>query len=170
MNGLKAQQLMSLELDGELSARQRLRLERWLARHPEEAHLMKEWEELGARLRNTQSVPRQTPEVAWQDVQRAIRVAEEQETTSEFSVRHWKWGWASACCALLVLVSLSWWIQLPASPDGSGIVLRADRTLVEHVETDIPNAISMVYEDEETGLTVIWILVHENGEEDGHVG
>ena len=36
--------------------------------------------------------------------------------------------------------------------------------VVESVETDLPGAMTMVYQDKDTGLTVIWVQESENRE------
>jgi hypothetical protein len=112
-------------------------------------------------------VPQQRVEAAWQDVQRAIRLQEKAPIPAGYGG---SWRWASLTIALIVAAFIGWrWPAAPAPPGGMPIAA-ADRTIVEWVETDLPDAMSMVYEDEETGLTVIWLLVQENGEESGHAG
>ena len=47
------------------------------------------------------------------------------------------------------------------------VIARAQASVVEWVETGLPKASTMVYEDQESGMVVIWI-VEQNGE--AHVG
>lgn len=166
MNRIKAQKWLSCALDGELSASRRRRLDAWLAEHPDMVALREDWTKLGVRMRNERPVSGQTPEAAWQDVRRAIRMPG-QPVAMPSDQKAWRLGWAAACAAVLFVVSAAWWgIQAPSPAP----VARADRTTVEWVETDLPGAMSMVFEDETTGLTVIWVLVQENGEDTGDVG
>ncbi len=165
MNPLKVEQWLSAALDGELSHRQRERLERYLAAHPELSVLQNQWRALGDTVRTAQAPPEQTPEAAWQDVRRAIRLAGD-EVSSETAAmgRRIRWAGAVAVAALLIL---GLYALLPSTRMVyTDRIVRADRTEVEWVETELPDAMSMVYEHEDTGLTIIWVLVAENGAED----
>ena len=164
----KIERWMSQAMDGELSPRQLRKLESALAVHPEWSAARQPWEALGHSLRDRDVVPQRTAEAAWQDVQRAIRLQEEEK--AGLAAISWTWRWAPAAAALIVAAFIGWrWMAAPA-PVGFIPIAAADRTVVEWVETDLPDAMSMVYEDEETGLTIIWLLVQENGEESRHAG
>ena len=176
MNCEKAQKWISLEMDGELAPRRSWRgalARSRLARL--EAHLemcagcrktRDEWASVGARMRDRQIPVLKTPEAAWADVRRAIRNDQEERFESEES---WVVGaplrWAAA--ALLVMII------------GSGVFLSLQKgavgvasvggTEVEFVETGLPDATPMVYEDSESGWTVIWV-VEANGKKGKHAG
>lgn len=169
MNRQKAERWLSMALDDELSPRRRAKLDAWLAAHPELADLGKEWAAIGDRSRARVTAPPQTPEAAWQDVRRAIRLQADQPHGEETALQG-RMKWAGAFAAACLVVMGGWlWVRAP-DPAAVGAIADADRTEVEWVETDLPDAMSMVYEDADTGLTVIWVVVHENGEEDEHAG
>lgn len=164
-----AERWLSMAMDGELSARRRAKLDAYLAADPSLAELRNEWVSIGDRYRTATVAPEQTPEAAWQDVRRAIRLQGETPRGERIALQsRMKWAGAVAA-ALLVMMGARMLLRAP-DPSVWGAVAAADRTEVEWVETDLPDAMSMVYEDADTGLTVIWVLVHENGEEDGHAG
>ncbi len=171
MNRLKAEQWLSMALDGELSPRRRAKLDAYLAAHPELADLQKEWVAIGNQYREQPVVQAQTPEAAWQDVQRMIRLRKSTAASQpQWRPRYVRIQLAGVAVAALVIAFGFWRItQIP--PDAPfARIAEADRTEVEWVETDLPDAMSMVYEDADTGLTVIWVLVHDNGEDDEHAG
>ena len=84
-----------------------------------------------------------------------------------WALGRFKWAGALAAVCLLLVGVWSVW-RGPDAPPYPGAIALADRTEVEWVETDLPDAFSMVYEDADTGLTVIWVMVDEPGEEDEH--
>lgn len=168
MNRKKAEQWLSQAMDGELSPRRTQQLEAWLKDHPEEGQAIQSaWKRVGEQLRAVQPLPRQTPEAAWSDVRRELRkiVAD-----PEPSKMLWRLSWAGAAVALVFLLVSGIWLRQGATPGVGSVIAHADRTEVEWVETDLPDAVSMVYEDEKTGLTVIWVWLSENGEDDGPAG
>ncbi len=169
MNRKKAEQWLSMALDGELSARRRARLDAYLAAHPELDDLRNDWQAIGDRYRAAMPPCPQTPEAAWHDVRRAIRVQGDLPH-GEIVTFQGRMKWAGALAAAFLVMMGAWLLVQSPDPGRVGTIAAADRTEVEWVETDLPDAMSMVYEDAETGLTVIWVLVHENGEEDGHAG
>ncbi len=167
MNRKKAEQWLSLAMDGELDERRLRKLEAYLEQHPEMALLRDQWTQVGSFAREAVPVAMQTPEAAWQDVQRAIRL--QGDKPRESAVWSWKWaGGVMAACLAGVLL----WVGLRAGPDPvpAGYIAQADRTEVEWVETELPDAISMVYEDAESGVTVIWVLTEEARKDDEHAG
>jgi len=169
MNREKAERWLSMALDGELSERRREKLEAYLAADPSLADLRNEWVSIGDRYRAVAAEPAQTPEAAWQDVRRAIRLQGEQPRGELIAFQH-RLKWVGAMAAAFLIITGSWMMWRSPDPAGWGTIAAADRTEVEWVETDLPDAMSMVYEDADTGLTIIWVLVHENGEEDEHAG
>ena len=69
----------------------------------------------------------------------------------------------------LCLFAGIWWYQGGKVDKRGRFYSQSGGTEVEWVETNIPDAMAMVYEDAETGLTVIWVDV-PNQENDGPVG
>jgi len=166
MNHKKAERWMSRAMDGELSPRRAARLDAYLKAHPHVAEQRDAWKQSGDLLRaHCAETPAQTPEAAWNDVRRAIRVAS--SDVREKQALNGRMVWASSLAALLLLVAGTWFTLRYIADQGFEAVAEAHRTEVEFVETDLPDAMSMVYEDAETGLTVIWVLVTE---EQGHAG
>lgn len=171
MNRNKAEQWLSRAMDGELNEDQLRTLEAYLDQHPEVALLRDQWTRVGALAREAVVPLVQTPEAAWQDVQRAIRLQEGQGTSEKAGGLLWGWKWAGGV-AVACMAGLLLWIGLRASPEPlpMGYIAQADRTEVEWVETELPDAISMVYEDAESGVTVIWVLTEETRKDDEHAG
>lgn len=175
MNRQHAEQWLSQALDGELSPRRQRKLEAYLAAHPELRQRETEWRAIGAQLHAQLPAPAHTSEAAWQDVQRAIRLQQAGkqavEPSSEAAAGIWLYLRRMGVGAGIVLVALGAWIWLRAPvPGPAATIAEADRTEVEWVETDLPDAMSMVYEDTETGITVIWVMTDEQIEENDHAG
>ena len=166
MNCEKAQKWISLEMDGELSPRRAARLQAHLETCPMCRRTRDEWASVGVRMRERQVPVMKSPEAAWADVRRAIRRdREEREETEEAWVIGAPLRWAAA--ALLVMI-LGSGVFLTLQKGAVGMA-RAGGTEVEFVETGLPDATPMVYEDSESGWTVIWV-VEANGKKGEHAG
>jgi anti-sigma factor RsiW len=166
MNCEKAKKWISLEMDGELSPSRSARLQSHIETCSACRKTRDEWASVGVRMRERHIPVLKSPEAAWADVRRAIRAEQEERIETEEA---WVIGaplrWAAA--ALLIMIV------------GSGIFLnlhkgvvemaRANTTHVEFVETGLPDATPMVYEDAESGWTVIWV-VEANGKKGKHAG
>jgi anti-sigma factor RsiW len=168
MNRRKAERWLSRHLDGELDARRSALLERWLADEPALRARAETWKAEGEQLR---TLAGEVPDAAtgWADVRTALARARtdgaEQETTTAFGSR---WSWSTAMVVLLLAaVGLGLWSQRR----GVKVVASeaAEPLEVEWAETELPGASTMVFRDEETGLTVIW-LVEDGDAENGHAG
>lgn len=171
MNRRTAERWMSMAMDGELSPRRQERLDAYLKAHPDVQQIRDEWGHLGAQLRQLPVTPPQTPAAAWQDVQRAIRVGQSEHTSDSVPTRHFALGWASATVAvILMLAGAGVWLVGLGNRGMPGPIALADRTQVEWIETDVPDAMSMVYEDETTGLTVIWVMMADPDQENDYAG
>ncbi len=169
MNCRKAQQWISLELDGELAPHDAAALAMHLAACPACRQVREQWRAVGEQLR-TRPVPQvQTPESAWADVRRSIRLGGDTGRLAE-SLHVFGLGlrWAGVILAVFGL-GASLFIALHGNPKSSAQLAKAGSTEVEWVETGLPDATPMVYEDAESGMTVIWVV--ENGlKEKGHAG
>ena len=161
---MKREQLeewLSRDLDGELDAATRARLERALAEDPDLAARAESWRRIGRELRELPVPGRPTPEAMWQDVRRAIRVAESDERDQR-SVFGWRMIWAAAAVVLLLGVPVG--IRLAGRPGVRVAAASVPAVQVEYVETDLPGASTLVYQDEETGCALVWVSQDEPGE------
>ena len=156
MNRRKAEQWLSMAMDGELSPDQEARLKVWLDQHPEGRELQQEWTQYRSWINSTPQDGIKTPEAARADVERAIRRTEDQPVPL---LTPWK-VWATASLVLLLILGgiITW-----GTRKGSFVVAQDKTPMneVEWVETDLPNASPMVYQDQESGWTVIWVMVDE---------
>jgi anti-sigma factor RsiW len=160
MNCRQAERVLTRAMDGELPAAERAGLEEHLracrvCRATEAA-----WREAGGFLR-AQEVPTPPPDVMWADVQRAIRQAEAQPRATG-PLLGWRLGWATAIVmAMFVgMVGLATWRQRERVE--ARALAATPQPQVEWAEAEMPGATTMVYEDEESGLAVIWLLSAEN--------
>jgi anti-sigma factor RsiW len=159
---------MSRAMDDELSPARVRRLARALEADPSCASLRRDWEAIRKRMRAHEAPAGPTPEAAWREVRRRIRLEAGPATAPEPSTwlgarTLWAGGLAAVC--VLGLALSVWWLRGGAADPA--YMAEVDGPGVEWVETDLPGAASMVYRDEETGCTVIWILA--DGEGDEHV-
>ena len=166
MNCEKAQKWISLEMDGELSPRRAVRLQAHLGICPGCQKTRDEWVSVGVRMRERNVPILKSPEAAWADVRRAIRSDQEERYETEEA---WAGGaplrWAAAALLVMILGS-GLFLTLQKGTVG---MARAGATEVEFVETGLPDATPMVYEDAESGWTVIWV-VEANGKKGKHAG
>ena len=153
MNRKKAELWLSAMVDGELSPSRQRKLEAYLRESPDLADLREQWESMGTLLRNAEVEDAPTPEVAWSDVQRAIRLQKPGRVQhSVFGVRT-----LAAVAVGVLLVAGVLFFRTPSEG-----LTAAGPTEVEWVESDLPGAMSVVYQDEESGWTVIWVDVPED--------
>lgn len=151
------EQVLSRYLDGELSPGQEEELRHALSESGDLEQLDAEFREIGNLLREQEIPPGMPGEVAWSDIRRTLRL---RETAGEagIGILGSRLKWAAAMMTLVfVLLGLA--------------VMRTRNTLVavspaevEWVDTDVPGATTMVYQDDETGLTVIWMMEEETDE------
>lgn len=163
----KAREWMSREFDDALDERRIERLNEHLAVCADCRDMREKWLKLRSAWRSQQPAEIPSAEAIWADVRRAIR------STKPADLREPSEWWvalglprvltAIAVFGLLLAVGLYHvWRQQPAQAATMA-------TVVEFVETELPNAAPMVYQDNETGWTVIWV-VEANHKESGHAG
>jgi anti-sigma factor RsiW len=153
MNRDELEKLLSRGLDGELDAAGRAELDRRLAADEELRRLAVRWQGMGALLRAPPPEGMPAVEVLVQDARRAIRLA---GADAEPAPGRGRLAWASvfvAACAALA-IGLGLWRFGVLSRD---LRVAEARPQVEWVETDLPGASPMVYEDSESGWVVIWV-------------
>ncbi|GEM_PF-6758917 len=148
----KHDQRLHAYLDGELSARERTAFEDQMARDPD---LQEELSELQALSKRFGAVP--PPETipaepVWQHVQRELRVS-----TGAPPRPVWKWAWAPAAAAAMLWAMM--WIQ----PFSSSSL--PPSVIVEQVEVQADAAVPLVYTDQESGWTVVWLSTPTTQEE-----
>jgi len=166
MNCRKAQKWLSLELDGELSPSRKRALEAHLMSCAACRQVREEWGGLRDTFRAREVPAGLTAEAAWADVRRAIRTAG--ETAPERA--WWTPGmrWIAAAAAVLILAGVGvMTFKKEAVPEVA--IVPPDGGRVEWVETGLPGASPMVYEDIESGLVIIWV-VEANHKEPPHAG
>jgi anti-sigma factor RsiW len=168
VNRRKAERWLSRYLDGELDSRRTAILETWLARDPTLRAQAEAWKAKGQQLRAWAS---QAPAAAegWADVREALaRDRLLRPDHADPPVFNSRWSWAAATLVMvLTAAGIGIWQHRPAIKAAG--VKPAVSAEVEWAETEIPGASTMVFQDEETGLTVIW-LVEGNEAENGHAG
>lgn len=164
MNCRDALKWISMDMDGELPERRRARLAEHLAGCATCRAARESWAVAGERFRAREIPGMPTAEAAWADVRRALRQQGAREAPAPWGTRL---AWAAATAAVIGVVSFMavWRGREPVAPE----VAAKPATEVEWVETGLPGATPMVYEDAESGWVVIWI-VEANGKEKGHAG
>ena len=74
---------------------------------------------------------------------------------------------AAAAVLILGMLSVSMWrLATGRAPDAASLASGGNETYrrVEWVKAELPGATTMIYTDEETDITVIWMDVAQNGE------
>jgi anti-sigma factor RsiW len=157
MNREKAEELLSRAIDGELTPTEVNLLAEYRRSHPELDEVEAAWREAGRHLSEPVALP-VTPEAAWQDVRRRIRLARDVEEDRRAPVFGWRLRWAASIMVLTLLVLSGVAVLQLRRGTAPALAHEAEQgTQVEFVETDLPGASPMVYEDAETGWVVIWV-------------
>lgn len=152
MKRSKIEQWISRDVDGELSPARKARLEKMLARDPSLAALRSQWARL-ARGHAAQPVP-PVPARIQQEVMRTLRLRRRAAAAIP-SFWH-RPVWVGAMVSALAFAV---WALLPGGP----VPLPArSASAVEAVETFAPGSSAMVYEDPESGVTIVWMLFEED--------
>ena len=154
---------ISRYLDGELPLPRRDQIARELETSGEARRIKADFEAIGERLRET-PVPEARPaEAVWADVRREIRL-----TRMDRGPESWVFGsrvqWVGAMM-VAVLVGLTIWSGIRAIDPSAPASFGSTVAEVEWMETDVPGATTMLYQDEETGLTVIWMMEPNEGDQ-----
>jgi anti-sigma factor RsiW len=163
MSGRRQDQELSRWLDGEASPKQAAAVEAYLEGSAEARRLRAEFAEAGERLRQLPVPDGPAPEAVWADVRRTLRLEAEHSNRRRqgagFLVSRplWAGGMLGVLALGITLATVFW-------QGGAGDAVAAVPAVVESVESDLPGAMTMVYQDEETGLTLIWVQESENQE------
>ena len=151
MNSEKKLKWASRLLDGELDPPRAERLRPGGVPSALEENAEREWRALGDHLR-AQPIPVPPAEVLWQDVHREIRKgAQEHWVHQHLRVR---WDWEAVAASVVFIVALGYFGLKITSP----VPAYAEPARVEWVEAELPGSSAMVYEDDTTGVVVIWLI------------
>ena len=145
---------MSRLLDGELSPNDADQLHDYLERHPEAM----DWMESNQLIHDSAMAgPSVDVDSAWQDIEPFLaphkRSSRKFANLIRFPVLLQTLGYAAA----FALFGTIAWTSLMRSPIATTERYAASGSIVEFVETEIPNASPIVYTDEISGWTVVWI-------------
>lgn len=164
MNCDKAQRWMSLEFDDALSERRVERLNAHLAVCAKCREVREQWLRLRTACRSQTRAETPNAEEVWRDVQQALR--NEPVAHHDGALLLWEWlnlrrpALAFAAAMLLLAIGLGTWMLRVKQASQRA----SPRTLVEFVETGLPGAAPMVYQDIESGWTVIWVVEADDKE------
>ncbi len=164
MNCLKAEKWLSQKLDGELSLSRVEQLGRHLETCERCRSLDRVWS--GIAIEPAETAP--SAEQMWQDVQRDIRIAPSGRNKSAF-LAGWQPAWSFAAVAVLMVAVLAGLLFNPFQ-NSSNLATAFPGNNVEFLETGLPGASSVVYVDEDTGWTVIWVVEADTEENNNGAG
>ncbi|OGV47274.1 MAG: hypothetical protein A2X46_18200 [Lentisphaerae bacterium GWF2_57_35] len=175
MNCKKAEQALSMAMDGELPEKQKQQLQAHLSDCAPCRQMEQELNACRVMLRGQIAQPEQTPEAAWADVRRAIRLqSPAKESVAAPMVFNWRIQ-AASVIVMLAVIGVGVLLLSRAGKQGadtasvvpqeSTVSLGTQHTTdVEMVETSLADATPMVYEDAASGMTVIWVMTNGDKE------
>lgn len=171
MNCNRAQEWISAERDGALDPARAAPLHAHLAGCEACRAFAGSLDAAGRLLRERPMPAGPTPDAAWADVQRALRQTPSAQPVFapilEWLGDHqWRLAGAAAACGVIALAAL-WRLAAPPVPVPVPAPAGAHSTEVLHVTTGLADASTMVYEDAQTGWTVIWVMPAE-GDDHAH--
>lgn len=150
---LQAQRLMSLALDGELSSEQAKILDRYLQDHPEEMAWMESQQVLADSL-----APSREPgniDATLQAVRESIDASSRQGSkVVSFPVIL---RGLSIAAAVALLGAFVWSRFSTPEKDPSLVAAASNDSVIEFVDTDIPHASPIAYQDSESGWNIVWV-------------
>lgn len=160
-----AQLMMSRLMDGELSADDADRLHQYLETNPDSIDWMESSQVVAESARPPVSTDSQS---AWVSIRKAINEDTKNEEKSSNLVKFPSLFQILGVAAAIALVASIVWTNLPSSQSEITERYAASQSVVEFVDTDIPDASPVVYTDEISGWTVVWVaemdpIVDETG-------
>ena len=163
MNREHLEELLSRDLDGELSPAEQATLRAAEAADPTLAELRMAWQRVGQSLHDLPAPGTPDPAVAWQDVRRAIRLAAAERPAPRPGFG-WRLAWSGGALAVAMVLFVLLGAYGPGAGESAGLAALSRDVEVEYVETDLPGGSPMVYQDEESGWTIVWIAAAEPAE------
>lgn len=152
-------------MDGEISPKEASKLQDYLESHPDAM----DWMESADRSRtaafeNKDSVDTNS---IWESVKKEIdsKASENDSSRSGKLIPFPALSRVLAAAAAIALVAVVSWFGLKSDPN-AGVALASNESIVEFVDTEIPDASPIVYTDEESGWTVVWVAKLDPAPED----
>jgi len=154
----EAQLLMSRLLDGELSPQEANSLHLYLGRNPEAIDWMESCDLVeNAIAERTRRVDQINTVSAWESIRHEIPNEQEKPDDSQNLVFFPILFKVAGIAAVLALLATLLWFNLPNEGEQMTERYSASESVVEFVDTDIPDASPIVYTDEQSGWTVVWV-------------
>ncbi|EDY84850.1 hypothetical protein VDG1235_4483 [Verrucomicrobiia bacterium DG1235] len=150
INKAQAQLLMSQLLDGELSPENAQLLHAYLEKHPKDAGWMESLDT--AREASQPTVTPLHRDASISSIQAAIEAPAEPETAQNKVLFFPAFFRPLAAAAAVAIIGAVTWLGFR-----SEVSHRLEPNIVEFVATDIPDASTYIYSDEEIGWTVVWV-------------
>lgn len=150
----KAQTLMSLLLDGELATEQAEQLNQYLEKHPEQF----DWMEAQSKLRES-AFPQAKQNPNHDDAINAIidQLPKQPQPSNSKLLQFPLLFKSIAAAAAVAVIGITAW-NFNSTPIE---MIPSSGAEIEFVSSDIPNANPIVYTDEESGWTVVWVEAME---------
>ena len=150
--------MMSRLLDGELSPEEADSLNQYLEKHQEAIDWMESCNLIEGSAADKDRANVQVDAASiWQSVHREISEKTEDPDNSSNLVFFPLLFKTAGIAAAIALVATLLWLNLPK--DGEQMTERyaASESVIEFVDTEIPDASPVVYTDEQSGWTVVWV-------------
>ena len=167
MNCTRIQRDLSAMADGALRPRRATQVEAHMANCPACREFSQELGTLAQLVRTRPAPAGPTPEAAWADVRRALRLQGDRPgRPSPFGWLTRPLPWVGALATACVLIAIgALWLRVghvpPETKPPPIVAATAATTQVLSVSTELADASTMVYEDAESGWTVIWVFPAE---------
>ncbi len=161
----EAQLLMSCLMDGELPAADADRLYKFLEANPDAI----DWMESNQAIANSNRAAEYTDsQISWEEIRTAISEETQDEEASSKLIKFPPLFRILGIAAAMALVGSIVWKNLPSTQLEVTERYAASQSVVEFVDTDIPDVSPVVYTDEISGWTVVWVaemdpIVDETG-------
>ena len=163
MNVKEAELLYSRYLDNELNAEETDLLLDYMANHPDWVGELEDWRRMGDRMRQDVQAVEVDVDRAWSEIQAGIHAEKKAATVISDShpaerpklVRFYQWlSYSGAAAAAIVIgwLSMVLFNGIPSHSEADYLA-----AAVEYVETDIEGASSVVYVDQDSGWTIVWV-------------